>query len=1268
MRKLFAVLSALLVISTASGNPQPVLDEFELEEDIHGFNPVFEEGLYGVGWTHQYSVLLGEDGKLNKVERAGTTSKYLPVTRHDGQFIFLSGFRFPGRWVLSTRNSTILERSYPYAVDGASLFRDQMLLSRAVKGEEIKNLDGDTLVSKDFHQGALHPVYEGYLPAIDEEGAIFRVNTGELVGITNEKEFEISLPTGGKVNADVHREIYVVWWKNGLRTYKNSGNIRWSLDDSISTEVAAVNGKIVYGSGEQLKSLSLDSGETLTTRKFDQNPNSLARIGSGHVVVLFDNKLRILNSGTLETLRELEVGGSKVYTADSGATDMAAVVSKDKIVVISPDLEASLEEYSSNQSYLVSGREGFKAIATGNEVQVKPTEEEKHSLKPETNYTVSDSNNLGFNNRFNYTRDTVYVPQRKMAVWLAPWAAKNNYSITFQEENSDIVLDDYSRENLRSLLIDNETNHVIAGNLTGRNQLVAAEIAARTNSVPINISEKTELTQKIEEGFQTIGKNPESVLDGEFVSLLGIGMDKFKSQSSLYEEDNFSSLQEVRNNGYNVGYYPNKTGLASRMFSNSMDPRENGSVVAAEYLSGLTPVVASTFGGGARQGLEIYGSLEKAGDSEFYVERRSDPVGFLMSLAPKRLIQIVDTSMKIEKTVTEYITQSVGALFSHLYIIIEAARYAGEMIYLTVEHDWSTAEFEPGQTVQNLKDIDWGSLGKKNGKTAKEVIEALLSSFWPEQHPDIDQESLSSAGGHRSLFYVGRGNQSSWTLPRDKHGIFTETYTEEYNLNNMETAPDIIWDSTPTPPDSDKIQAAVSRGSSNILSFTISPTSSSNARLASFAIRNGNPETPFHNVDTNKTQNTHFCTEDFCEIQLKLNSTQLSNPEDFTQVGHTYEAGPGVVPSKVITYEKSLPKGVEITDRELEVEWQNLERNITAQDYLLRTDGSHQKVEKANENTVSLEPEEVSLQAKRRAFRNGSLKRMDSLDFRLRYESPYSVDSKVENGTGFLEVRKPREVELEVYWDGSNSGSTHLTENTTRKTIKIGRLNRTRSKYRVGILRDDDIVLRRDLVLRKDPELNIRIQEGPVNLLKQETVRFEVVNPSKRSRSYSFSLDPDENLLLGVGQKEFIEGPIQGGETRVHEVELIVLKPGSGKIEVGSENLSIHTQFRSKNLELSSARFNLSSASLNAEFSELEFGSNRKKVKIRQRPGRTVYTLLMGKNKSEWILEDGRVCIRSEGLEQCVSQDEVSLETFPGDLPSRHFRTFRRFREKIGGT
>ncbi|MFB6208870.1 MAG: hypothetical protein ABEJ56_01885 [Candidatus Nanohaloarchaea archaeon] len=492
-----------------------------------------------------------------------------------------------------------------------------------------------------------------------------------------------------------------------------------------------------------------------------------------------------------------------------------------------------------NTVFVGKGREMLKAITLNSSVLVtenysRVEEQVKDSGREPISIGIEGPNSIkNINSAFNVSRQRYYTDSRKKAVLLAPIAANQNATLTFDRDKADRDFSNYSYSRLENIFIKKfEPHHVAVGDLESSKGLIASYMAAKRGILPLNWERKTsypenltpekinsdngviQLEQKIRKKFRKIGKNRKTVIQGKFISILegpakliedpvekGILQGDKKDGDRFRTDLNYGNLDDDHYIEAGVGRYPNKSGKASVLFQRSFD-REKGNkaLVASEYLHSNWPVILSTAGGGMRHGTSTYRVLKEQGfNTTHYVEYRLDPISFLTGLVPSDLIDFFRASEETSGTLSKYTDISSGIVGNSM-IALRSTYFAEQLMEMYYEYRWNTFEIHFQRGIRKLKELEGVTDPDPKTGLRKNVMKLLYAFLMPERHPKLNESNIKDGIESADIvYYRGIGNTSGWTLPNKAPSLIQDRYRGVNRLKPEEvpgTGRAIIWDNS----------------------------------------------------------------------------------------------------------------------------------------------------------------------------------------------------------------------------------------------------------------------------------------------------------------------------------------------------------------------------------------------------------------------------------------------------------------------------------------
>ena len=506
-------------------------------------------------------------------------------------------------------------------------------------------------------------------------------------------------------------------------------------------------------------------------------------------------------------------------------------------------------------------------------------------------------------------------------------------------------------------------------------------MAVEQGSLPVHFSEDPGvpdkhnsvimLEEKIEESFELIGENQNTLFEGRYISILNGPQKTVENPVDGFFEDNDGEYYRTDLNYGNfeddsylnaaVARYPENTAEASKLFYRSTESEKwSDTTVASSYLHSNWPVILSTAGGGMRHGSQTEKVLRTETDTVHLVEHRADPVIFLLDLTPVEISGFLSETQEVEDVLAEFVSDNAASSVRNALIVIEVLSYAQQILEMYYEYDWSSYSFDFESSMDRVEDLEVPEDDSLSGVVQKSAVQAVYVFIWPERHSELTETGLVEEMDSDFVYYRGVGDESSWILPNDESGIVDDRYTGENSLESgdIPEVDGVIWDNSDNAgkKDAELKNSFIENGAvahlgfssvsyseySSVVSYNFlshgetlgqsmlegvnslrsgelvySPTTAHRSgvreKMSHSLMLEGNPETVKQSFGNNTYSTNHTCSEDLCSLRAEKSPDieVLETGEEETLV---YDADDYLLePGKPITplYRFSYPLPVE---------------------------------------------------------------------------------------------------------------------------------------------------------------------------------------------------------------------------------------------------------------------------------------------------------------------------------------------------------------------
>lgn len=809
MRKEFAIFTVLILISTATAIQKEKINGFSVNKDIRSFQTT-QKSNFQVEINSPNSIfLLSKEGLEQEIERSGKAAWTIDNTKINGNRYWISGFRFPGSYLIFNESEIIAEEEYQNALDWAEFVGNNVILSRSIQGTEYQNLAGETFWLKSFSHGREIPIgnssnTNNFLLST-KGGSVYR--TGEN-GVIEKLEISSSARIGA---VDIGNST--LFWSNNLLQLED----KWSLEVPVKSKPVIRNKKnqLLHYDGEKLVRRSLSTGQKIDQKPLSADIYNLKYLEEQDLIVGVQGGNLSVFSGEGEKLDSWDLGiekGIQKTEYDQDGEMEIAVGKEEEVEIFELKRDRKMIGDLSNTVFVGTGREALKAVASNRTVLVaEEYSEVKHKVEEMNKTPVGIGEVKGLEKASNLDGklekdERYYAEDREKLVYVSVLASLENASLTFRRSEATRSFENRSVEDLRELLIEKmEPHHVTVADLDSDRGILAAYMAVKQGSLPVdfdhevNYPEKEELEddginpeewnryngvikleEEIESVFEEIGENGKTVFDGKYISILDgprklyrdpVDQGFFKDPSDgkyFFSDIGYGNLDSDSRLEASVGRYPSDLEKASLMFRRSLE-REKGetALVMGEYLHSNWPTVLATLGGGMRDTKTLEHILKDQGyETEVLAERRAQPVKLLYDLlgAPTKMDSAISSVKSSQDKLGGMIGESSVKMLKNGLMVVRGLSYAEEALETFLEFKWS--EWEPLN--QELDFPDSASLEEFNG---------LVRSFLPNRYGRLSVSNIREGIGDADIIhYEGVGNKENWVLPNNSTGWIKDRY------------------------------------------------------------------------------------------------------------------------------------------------------------------------------------------------------------------------------------------------------------------------------------------------------------------------------------------------------------------------------------------------------------------------------------------------------------------------------------------------------------
>jgi len=826
MKKELIILIILTVIPNVSALQINYLDSMSTNNDIRGL----ETNSHEVYFTTKNSIgSSSSDRKWNRNYNQPLSWEIDSNKRH-----VLTGSRGRGsELLLYSKKGKLLESiNHKGWTDGVGLYsvnNSTLLSSGSGRSLEIYYKNGTKF--SDFKSSELskHPknslidtsIFSGKQIIVSGSGNP-RGGKVKLIDLQGQETWSTGFKDSRFVKGDfIPKNGVLVYWGGGLELRSDEGRVKWSRSDTIGAGPVNLSDSIVYGSGNKLVYLDYE-GRKVDERVLEEPVRVLKRFPGRELLVGYQGgNLSFFSLGG-KRLGSFGLGGvddkpMQFTDYDRDGSDEVVVAGNQRIEVLDIDFRPSVDQDLGETVFVGRGSSMLEAAALNrtsfvtDNVSSVDSELESLDSKALGVGAVSGVDSIRSPNRaFNQT-GCFYVESREKAIYLSAVAAEKDSCLTFDK---DLAGKDYTNKSVgevKSEFIDVfEPNHLVLADFSSEKGVLAAYMAVRQGSMPVDVDREKRynaviLRDRINQTFQKIGENQNTVFDGRYVSILSGPKTTYTDpvEQGFFEDPadgkNFSSdlfYGDLTGDGYldlGIGRYPEKVSSASKVFHRSrIRSSEKRALVASEYLSTDKKVVLATLGGGMRYGSRIDSLFRRQGfNTTHLVEYRSEPVKFMMGLTPGATSSFIKDTKRLDAQVSHIGGSKAGSAVRRLAILLKAIDYNSKGLEMYYEFKWVESGFSAEKGLERLKDYQVPDGRSLSEMVEKSVVDALYSFLWPEKHPELTQKSLKAGMADKDIiYYQGRGNSAGWQLP--ENGSYSQDFGPK-DIPELENT--IVWDS-----------------------------------------------------------------------------------------------------------------------------------------------------------------------------------------------------------------------------------------------------------------------------------------------------------------------------------------------------------------------------------------------------------------------------------------------------------------------------------------
>ncbi|MFB6204241.1 MAG: hypothetical protein ABEJ75_01210, partial [Candidatus Nanohaloarchaea archaeon] len=675
-----------------------------------------------------------------------------------------------------------------------------------------------------------------------------------------------------------------------------------------------------------------------------------------------------------------------------------------------------------------------------------------------------------------------------------------------------------------------------------------------------------------------------------------------ESFSSDLEYGNLDSDRELE---AAVGRYPENVSRASLMFHRSL-ARESDkeALVMGEYLHSNWPVILGTLGGGMWDAKNIESVLKKEGfDTTRLVERRSDPVEFLLSLTPASISAFLDETDSLEDTLKQFLTDNAAKTVKNAVIFVKTLQYAEHTLEIYLEHDWSTFRIDVDRGMDRISELKIPEGENAGAVVQKTVMEAIYAFIWPEPHGALTAGNIGENLDSDIVYYSGVGNGDRWILPNNDSSLVKNRYNGSNSfgpgdVGSVENA--IVWDSSDLSATGEMRKKFLGKGASTFLGFSTvnyNPYSSVIARnffrngetvgasalegvnslrrtsiiYSPNALRTGvrekmelslrlygNPEMPKDPLPEETFNYSRSC-EDVCTLELEIRpepevieSSGQKNYVFDTQDYLLKESAP-MIP--VYVFDHSLPADSEILSVEVEEEYFNVS-GVEVPETISLGHGSgvfNSSLEygrfPARSSRVKTGGSELDyVQAAMQ--KSGEIYRvLEEARLTVKYRAPERIEMERDGRT--LHIKTTSDSGRIVYRINGETGV--VAAGTLEKTLDTGK-NRVEVYWLDDSERVDSVTRR--FRIRRELEVYLFGEDVPYHGSREFVAVIE--NPNNSTVEKTLRLDTGPQTVPGLMQSRVIRVNVPPHTEVRKRIRVFGVEKGAGKVDLGGSAVTFN--------------------------------------------------------------------------------------------------------------
>ncbi|MFB6159454.1 MAG: hypothetical protein ABEJ95_07425 [Candidatus Nanohalobium sp.] len=1255
MKKYIAVFTLFLLLPAAHSIETSYLDNYTVPETIRSFETSSNSDFSTLINTRNSINIYSKDGREYH-EEVGETSFPTDFDTKDKAKFWLTGTKFPGRVILIKNSTKTLDSRIGTAIDYLSFTSTgNLFASIGIDKSYLLTPEGQEIWSKPFKSG-LERLKSSR--NIDGDGRSEKlIGTGEATLVFQDRKAIWRLEKTGFMGGKfIDNRTVLVWWEGGMSVrFVENGSAVWERETGAERFRPVILGeRVVYLDGARLVHRDLETGEELESYRLDARATGLRKFpGKDWLVARQDDSLSIFTTGG-KKLHSFETGGMDEgyqftqYDSDS-RKEIAYGDGKTVHIVDISGGKVSVNRSLGETVFVGTGPGMLEAVALNRTSFIARDfgevreEVNKTGLKPLGVGEVSGlESTQSVNEAFNVSKPGYFAGSRDKAVYVAALAAKDNASLTFDRSEADRDFSNYTVEELQQRFVQEfRPHHVAVADLDSDRGVLAAYMAVRQGVLPVDFDANVaypsseqlgssdfnasrwnrdngviKLDRKIEEAFEMIGENRNTVFDGKYVSLLdgprrlyqdpvdkGF-FDDSRDGSYFYSDLDYGDLDDDGRLEAGVGRYPSEVGDASAVYHRSLvRDSEKEAVLAGEYLHSRWPVILATFGGGMWDVKNLGYVLERQGfDIERVVEHRSKPVALITDLLgfPTKMDLFVGEVKTAQDQIGKYLGASGAAAVKNAAFMVRGLNYAERVLQMYLEFDWTG--WQPLE--QDIDVPDSASL---------EELRQAAFSFLPDRHRRLTQEALVNRMRGKDIIYLQLvGNSSGYTMPNNRSGFVHDSYSngERVSAGELpEVSRAIVWDSAVNAGKrgSEIRKAFLENGASSYLGFSSvsyeaysayisrrffrhgetlgeSLEGSINDLRSAFIVYNpasayrtgvrekmerslslyGNPEMPKDPIKKPELDASRSCEEGVCELEVGIDPeprvVERGGRKQYVFNATDYLIQDLAPITPLYKYSRELPENATVVSKQVSYSYRNISGVVRSRNHLLSYSGRFKNSSFEGtfpEKVYRLNSSRVEYVQAAIQYRENSSRILEEASLTVRYRAPVTLELGKDGSEVVAEVfsSKPRNVSVAYSVDGHrDTQEVSLSEGPN--TIPLENVSRGSHSVEAYIYRDE-LLAHAGKEIRFPRKLSAVVFAPDIHRGSVRKVRAVIENPNRFPVSRQIEIVLSDNLQLGFLETPDRELRLRPGEARRVSWRVTGIETGNSSASVMGSNDSL---------------------------------------------------------------------------------------------------------------